>query len=313
MEQPLLVVDRLGRELAGPRVLQRPGRGRRRGGDEPAKTATASNTGRGGLRLAVGAPVEDADPDALVVRRRHAMAAELEVDRLVLVAHPLVRPDLRQPGEDQPRRRRPARPPARSSRPSPRTAGPAAPAATDRAPRPGDRPACGARAIGSSMAVEHSRPSRSPSRGRAGEPRRPRGRAPGPRSSPCAARRSGVIESARRVGPSSPTASQIGRHDRLLRLQERLHRLLEGEHRGVDLRATLAEPVARLGEYRFHRPGESPETSARCRIARCWSPGFSRSASIGFRLKAVLQRGESAVQARLESRLQPVRDRSDSA
>ena len=56
-----------------------------------------------GLRLAVRAPIEDADPDAVVIRRRHTLPAQLEVDRLLLVAHPFVGSNCFEAGEDQPR------------------------------------------------------------------------------------------------------------------------------------------------------------------------------------------------------------------
>ena len=164
------------------------------------------------------------------------MPSQLEVDRLLLVAHPLVRSNGFEAGEDQPRIARPARPPARSSPPSPRTAEPAAPATTDPRPRSCVPPGCGAaRSDRRALPVRGASRPRRP--GPAGEPRP----AQGPGSWPGAVVRASGSASARRARGSvqrsriDPPAdiAEIGRHDLLLGSQERLHRVLEGQH-GVD-------------------------------------------------------------------------------
>ena len=128
-----------------------------------------------GLRHAVGPPIEDPDPDPVVIPRFNPMPAQLEVDRLLLVAYPLVGSNFLEAGEDQPVWRRPARPPARSSRPSPRTAEREDPGATDPAPR-----SCGPPGYGAARS-DHRAPrgpgaSRPRPRGRAGAPLPPRHR-----------------------------------------------------------------------------------------------------------------------------------------
>ena len=57
-----------------------------------------------GFGLAERTSIEDADPEALVAARRGVTAAQLEVDRLILVPHPFVGPHLRQAREHQTRR-----------------------------------------------------------------------------------------------------------------------------------------------------------------------------------------------------------------
>ena len=105
VEEPLLVVDRLGRESAGACVLQDPGGGRWRSRGDCVEDRDRLEDRPGSLRPAVRAPVEDADPDSLViVVRLDAMPAKLQADGLLLVAHPFVGSNLSEAGEDQSRR-----------------------------------------------------------------------------------------------------------------------------------------------------------------------------------------------------------------
>ena len=101
MEEPLFVVDRLGRESAGPRVLQRPRSGRRRGQGSVTEDRNGLEHRPRRLRPATNTPIKDADPDALIADRRHSTAAELQPDRLLFVSHPLVSSDLAEAREDQ--------------------------------------------------------------------------------------------------------------------------------------------------------------------------------------------------------------------
>src|SRR5437899_8761355 len=101
MEQPLFLVDRLGRESAGPRVFQRPSFGRKRGKGRFAEGHDGLEHGPRRLRLATSTPIKDTDPDALIADRWHTPAAELQPDRLLFISHPFVSSNLADVRDDQ--------------------------------------------------------------------------------------------------------------------------------------------------------------------------------------------------------------------